>query len=55
MDCIENIIKKDWLDPIANVSMSQKDIIYLHRGGTGFSATNDKLDAKLNRPVMELQ
>uniref|UniRef100_A0A915KAH7 Uncharacterized protein n=1 Tax=Romanomermis culicivorax TaxID=13658 RepID=A0A915KAH7_ROMCU len=54
VDCIENIVKKDWIDPVSNVPISENDIIYLKRAGTGFSSTNEKLEAKLARPVMEL-
>jgi len=55
VECVEKIIKKDWIDPIAGLPMKESDIIYLNRGGTGYAATNEQLKAKLTRPVMELQ
>lgn len=55
MDCVENIIKKDWIDPTNGKKMTEKDIIPMQRGGTGFASTNEKLQAKRARPVMELQ
>lgn len=54
MDCVERIIKKDWIDPTNGAKMTESDIIPLSRGGTGFAAVNDKLKAKLARPVLEL-
>lgn len=35
--------------------MKEGDIIPLKRGGTGFALTNDGLDGKLKRAVLELQ
>ncbi|CAI4228697.1 unnamed protein product [Auanema sp. JU1783] len=51
---VEKLIKKDWIDPVSGKKITQKDIIELQRGGTGFSATNE-VKAKLLRPQLELQ
>ncbi|XP_075214570.1 nitric oxide synthase-interacting protein homolog [Lycorma delicatula] len=52
-DCIEKIIKKDWTHPLTGEKLSEKDIIYLQRGGTGYSITNQTLQAKHERPVLQ--
>uniref|UniRef100_F1L178 Nitric oxide synthase-interacting protein homolog n=1 Tax=Ascaris suum TaxID=6253 RepID=F1L178_ASCSU len=54
MSCVEQIIRKDMVDPINGAKMTEDDIIELQRGGTGFAATN-KVKAKLVRPQLELQ
>ncbi|VDP11397.1 unnamed protein product, partial [Soboliphyme baturini] len=55
IDCVENVIKKDWIDPTNGRNMTEQDIILLQRGGTGFAAVNTNLKAKIARPVLELQ
>ncbi|XP_066991851.1 nitric oxide synthase-interacting protein homolog [Anabrus simplex] len=52
-ECVEKIIKKDWLHPITGEKLSEKDIIYLQRGGTGYSTTNKNLEGKHERPVLQ--
>lgn len=47
------VIKKDWIDPTNGAKLKEKDIIRLQRGGTGFSSTNEKLTAAVQRPVMQ--
>lgn len=54
MSCVEQIIRKDMIDPINGKQLEESDIIELQRGGTGFAATN-QVKAKLARPVLELQ
>uniref|UniRef100_A0A1B6CB42 Nitric oxide synthase-interacting protein homolog n=2 Tax=Clastoptera arizonana TaxID=38151 RepID=A0A1B6CB42_9HEMI len=53
MECVEKIIKKDWIHPLTNEKLSEKDIIPLQRGGTGYSMTNSKLEGKFERPVLQ--
>ncbi|RDD45794.1 Nitric oxide synthase-interacting protein [Trichoplax sp. H2] len=54
MESIEKIVKKDMIDPFTSTKITEKDIIVLQRGGTGFSAANEGLQAKLARPVMSI-
>ncbi|KAL0279996.1 UNVERIFIED_CONTAM: hypothetical protein PYX00_001427 [Menopon gallinae] len=52
VECVEKIIKKDWIHPLTNEKISESDIILLQRGGTGYSSTNDRLEGKHERPVL---
>lgn len=52
MDCVEKIIKKDWIHPLNNEKLTEKDIILLQRGGTGFATTN-QLQASSSRPALQ--
>ena len=51
VECVEKIIKKDWTHPLTGQTLSQKDIIPIVRGATGFSAANDQLLAEKERPT----
>jgi len=53
MDCVEKLIKKDWLHPITGEKLEDKDIIPLQRGATGFASTNDNLAAKETKPSLQ--
>ncbi|KAG8567703.1 hypothetical protein GDO81_013749 [Engystomops pustulosus] len=53
MECVEKLIKKDMTDPISGDKLTEKDIIVLQRGGTGFSGSGVQLQAKEARPVMQ--
>ncbi|XP_050679917.1 nitric oxide synthase-interacting protein homolog [Leptidea sinapis] len=53
MECIKKIIKKDWLHPLTGDKLKEKDIIVLQRGGTGYASTNQNLEAKNERPVLQ--
>ncbi|CAH1635392.1 unnamed protein product [Spodoptera littoralis] len=53
MECVEKIIKKDWLHPLTGDKLKEKDIIPLQRGGTGYALTNQKLEGKNERPVLQ--
>ncbi|KAG8224690.1 hypothetical protein J437_LFUL003805 [Ladona fulva] len=53
MECVEKLIKKDWLHPLTGDKITEKDIIPLQRGGTGYSITNDNLQGKHERPVLQ--
>ncbi|KAM9299170.1 nitric oxide synthase-interacting protein [Gastrophryne carolinensis] len=53
LECVEKLIKKDMIDPISGDKLTEKDIIVLQRGGTGFSASGVQLEAKEARPVMQ--
>ncbi|CAN8027502.1 unnamed protein product [Ixodes persulcatus] len=52
MECVEKLLKKDWLDPTNGKTLTEADIIPLQRGGTGYASTNVQLDAKVKKPVM---
>lgn len=52
MDCVEKIIKKDWIHPLTSEKISEKDIIMLQRGGTGFASANT-LEASSSRPALQ--
>nr|XP_046270752.1 nitric oxide synthase-interacting protein isoform X2 [Scatophagus argus] len=53
-ECVEKLIKKDMIDPMTGDKLSDKDIIPLQRGGTGFTASGVDLCAKEARPVMQV-
>lgn len=53
MECVEKIIKKDWINPLDSTKITEADIIPLQRGGTGYSAVNDCLEGKHERPVLQ--
>ncbi|KAK1118964.1 hypothetical protein K0M31_013734 [Melipona bicolor] len=53
MECVEKIIKKDWINPLDSMKLTESDIIPLQRGGTGYSAVNDSLEGKHERPVLQ--
>ncbi|KAJ1131918.1 hypothetical protein NDU88_010248 [Pleurodeles waltl] len=53
LECVEKLIKKDMQDPINGESLSEKDIIVIQRGGTGFAGSGVALEAKESRPVMQ--
>ncbi|XP_034567968.1 nitric oxide synthase-interacting protein [Notolabrus celidotus] len=52
LECVEKLIKKDMIDPVSGDKMSERDIVPLQRGGTGFAASGVDLSAKEARPVM---
>ncbi|XP_058125746.1 nitric oxide synthase-interacting protein homolog [Anopheles ziemanni] len=54
MECIEKIIKKDMIHPLTNEKLTEADIIPLQRGGTGFATTNEKLEAKEQKPCLQV-
>jgi len=53
MDCVEKLIKKDWLHPMTGDKLTEKDIIPLQRGATGFASTNDHLAGKETKPSLQ--
>ncbi|XP_076000192.1 nitric oxide synthase-interacting protein [Genypterus blacodes] len=53
-ECVEKLIKIDMMDPIHGDKLSDRDIIPLQRGGTGFAASGVDLHAKEARPVMQV-
>ncbi|XP_060811195.1 nitric oxide synthase-interacting protein homolog [Bombus pascuorum] len=53
MECIEKIIRKDWINPLDSTELTEADIIPLQRGGTGYSSVNDGLEGKHERPVLQ--
>ncbi|XP_028172749.1 nitric oxide synthase-interacting protein homolog [Ostrinia furnacalis] len=53
MECVEKIIKKDWTHPLTGDKLKEKDIIPLQRGGTGYALTNQNLEGKNERPVLQ--
>lgn len=53
-ECVEKLIKKDMIDPVTGDKLTDKDIIPLQRGGTGFAGSGVGLHAKESRPVMQV-
>ncbi|XP_074553710.1 nitric oxide synthase-interacting protein [Halichoeres trimaculatus] len=53
-ECVEKLIKKDMIDPVSGDKLSDRDIVPLQRGGTGFAASGVDLRAKEARPVMQV-
>ncbi|XP_066600324.1 nitric oxide synthase-interacting protein homolog [Prorops nasuta] len=53
MECVEKILKKDWINPLDGSKLTEADIIPLQRGGTGYAAVNDSLEGKHIRPVLQ--
>ncbi|XP_053974762.1 nitric oxide synthase-interacting protein homolog [Hylaeus volcanicus] len=53
MECVEKIIKKDWINPLDSTKLTEADIIPLQRGGTGYAAVNNSLEGKHERPVLQ--
>ncbi|XP_054463075.1 nitric oxide synthase-interacting protein [Anoplopoma fimbria] len=53
-ECVEKLIKKDMIDPVSGDKLSDRDIIPMQRGGTGFAASGVDLRAKEARPVMQV-
>ena len=51
VECVEKIVKKDWTHPLTGATLTEKDIIPIVRGATGFSAANDQLVAEKERPM----
>ncbi|KAK9535874.1 hypothetical protein VZT92_008228 [Zoarces viviparus] len=54
LECVEKLIKKDMIDPVSGDKLSDRDIIPMQRGGTGFAASGVDLRAKEARPVMQV-
>ncbi|XP_015125285.1 nitric oxide synthase-interacting protein homolog [Diachasma alloeum] len=54
MECFEKLIKKDWINPLDGKIIKESDVIPLQRGGTGYSAVNDNLEGKHERPVLQV-
>ncbi|XP_078387856.1 nitric oxide synthase-interacting protein [Cetorhinus maximus] len=53
LECVEKLIKHDMVDPVNGAILTEKDIIPIQRGGTGFAGSGVKLEAKESRPVMQ--
>lgn len=53
VECVEKLLKKDMIDPIDGKKMTEKDIIYLQMGGTGYASTNVKLEATFQKPPIQ--
>ena len=51
LECVEKIIKKDWINPLTGQTLKEKDIIPIVRGATGFSASGHQLLAEKERPM----
>ncbi|XP_037044798.1 nitric oxide synthase-interacting protein homolog [Bradysia coprophila] len=54
LECYEKLIKKDMLHPLNNQKLKEKDIIFMERGGTGYSTTNESLEGKEKRPALQV-
>ncbi|CAF0731196.1 unnamed protein product [Brachionus calyciflorus] len=49
----EKVIKKDMIDPINGKKMTEKDFIYIQRGGTGYAGSGVTLQSKKVGPAMQ--
>ncbi|XP_019893646.1 nitric oxide synthase-interacting protein homolog [Musca domestica] len=54
MECVEKLIKKDMIHPLTSQKLKEKDIIPLQRGGTGYAYTNENLEGKEKRPMLQV-
>ncbi|KAM8708286.1 hypothetical protein ACLKA7_015283 [Drosophila subpalustris] len=54
LECVEKLIRKDMIHPLTDRKLKDKDIIILQRGGTGYAITNDNLQAKEKRPMLQV-
>ncbi|EDW75126.1 uncharacterized protein Dwil_GK19865 [Drosophila willistoni] len=54
LECVEKLIRKDMIHPLTDRKLKDKDIIPLQRGGTGYAITNDNLQAKEKRPMLQV-
>ncbi|KAI0228997.1 Nitric oxide synthase-interacting protein [Lamellibrachia satsuma] len=52
LECVENIIKKDMVDPTNGKKLKERDIILLQRGALGFSGSGVQLEAKKDGPAL---
>lgn len=53
MECFEKVIKKDMIDPTNGKQLTEKDVIPLQRGATGFAGAGLALEAKRDGAVMQ--
>ncbi|XP_078295628.1 nitric oxide synthase-interacting protein [Panthera onca] len=53
LECVQKLIRKDMVDPVNGEKLTDRDIIVLQRGGTGFAGSGVKLQAEKSRPVMQ--
>lgn len=51
--CMDTFIRKDMLHPLTGQKLTEKDIIPLQRGGTGFATSNMQLASERARPVLQ--
>ncbi|XP_055334277.1 LOW QUALITY PROTEIN: nitric oxide synthase-interacting protein-like [Paramacrobiotus metropolitanus] len=52
VECLENLIKKDMIDPINGKKLTERDIIYLQRGGSSYAGSGVQLESKVSKPSM---
>lgn len=53
-ECVDKLIRKDMTDPVSRDKLTERDIVPLQRGGTGFAGSGVDLRAKEARPVMQV-
>lgn len=53
VECVEKLLRKDMIDPISGKKMTDRDIICLKMGGTGYASTNEKLKATYQKPPIQ--
>ncbi|XP_043855161.1 nitric oxide synthase-interacting protein-like [Dromiciops gliroides] len=51
--CVERLIRADMVDPVCGAPLTDKDIIPLQRGGTGFAGSGVPMEAQKALPVMQ--
>ena len=52
MECVDNLIRKDMVDPTNGKKITEKDIIPLQRGGSGYAGSGARLESKVSKPSM---
>ncbi|KAL3842442.1 hypothetical protein ACJMK2_020458 [Sinanodonta woodiana] len=53
MECVEKLVKLDMMDPICGAKLTDKDIIPLQRGASGFAGAGVNLEAKKEGPALQ--
>jgi nitric oxide synthase-interacting protein len=51
-EAVEKIIRRDMIDPVNGKKCTESDFIPIQRGGTGFSGSGVKLNAKKIGPAL---
>ncbi|OQV22207.1 Nitric oxide synthase-interacting protein [Hypsibius exemplaris] len=54
MECVDNLIRKDMIDPTNGKSLREKDIIPLQRGGSSYAGSGLQLESRVSKPSMHV-
>eukprot|EP00047_Mylnosiga_fluctuans_P011871 m.23271 g.23271 ORF g.23271 m.23271 type:complete len:315 (+) comp3882_c0_seq1:205-1149(+) len=53
-ECVEKIIRPEMRDPISDEALTEKDLIPVHRGGSGFAGSGATLEVKVATPSIAI-